>query len=121
MIFIFLITSADSASYIVAQMTDQGSIDPPLVKRLAWGGLIAAICLTLIATGGLEGLQSAAVLAALPFTLILFAMVYTLFRELRPLRSSKGPHAGLALEARQPLGHGAAPGRATARALDPRR
>ena len=83
LIFIFLITSADSASYIVAQMTDKGSINPPLAKRLAWGGLIAAICLTLIATGGLQGLQSAAVLAALPFTLVLYAMVYTLLRELR--------------------------------------
>lgn len=82
LIFIFLITSADSASYIVAQMTDKGSIDPPLVKRLTWGGLIAAICLTLIATGGLKGLQSAAILAALPFTFILYAMVYTLFKEL---------------------------------------
>lgn len=83
LIFIFLITSADSASYIVAQMTDKGSINPPLAKRLVWGGIIAAICLTLIATGGLQGLQSAAVLAALPFTLVLYAMVYTLFRELR--------------------------------------
>jgi len=82
LIFIFLITSADSASYIVAQMTDRGSIDPPLVKRLTWGGLIAAICLTLIATGGLEGLQAGVVLAALPFTFILYAMVWRLFREL---------------------------------------
>lgn len=83
LIFIFLITSADSASYIVAQMTDRGSIDPPLAKRLVWGAMIAAICLTLIATGGLQGLQSAAVLAALPFTLLLYAMIYTLFRELK--------------------------------------
>ncbi|MGQ0525719.1 MAG: BCCT family transporter, partial [Betaproteobacteria bacterium] len=52
LIFIFLITSADSASYIVAQMTDEGSTEPPLAKRVAWGLLIAAICLTLIATGG---------------------------------------------------------------------
>ena len=82
LIFIFLITSADSASYIVAQMTDRGSINPPLAKRLTWGALLAAICLTLIATGGLQGLQAGAVLAALPFTFILYAMVWTLFREL---------------------------------------
>lgn len=82
LIFIFLITSADSASYIVAQLTDRGSIDPPLAKRLTWGSLIAAICLTLIATGGLRGLQAAAVLAALPFTFLLYAMIWALFREL---------------------------------------
>jgi glycine betaine transporter len=83
LIFIFLITSADSASYIVAQMTDEGSAEPPLAKRVLWGLLIAAICLTLIATGGLKGLQAASVLAALPFAFILYAMVWTLFRALK--------------------------------------
>lgn len=82
LVFIFLVTSADSASYIVGQMTDRGSLDPPLTKRITWGALIAAICLTLIATGGLQGLQAAAVVAALPFTLIIYAMIVTLFRVL---------------------------------------
>jgi glycine betaine transporter len=82
LIFIFLITSADSASYIVAQLTDYGSTNPPLLKRLVWGTMIAGICLTLIATGGLEALQAAAILAALPFVLVLYAMVWMLFREL---------------------------------------
>lgn len=88
LIFIFLVTSADSASYIVAQMTDSGSINPPLFKRVAWGVLIAAICLTLIAAGGLTGLQSASVLSALPFTFILYMMVVVLVRELRTDRKA---------------------------------
>ncbi len=88
LIFIFLVTSADSASYIVAQMTDNGSINPPLYKRVIWGVLIAAICLTLIVAGGLSGLQSAAVLAALPFTFILYMMVIVLVRELRADRKA---------------------------------
>ncbi|KAE8439276.1 MULTISPECIES: BCCT family transporter [Halomonadaceae] len=88
LIFIFLVTSADSASYIVAQMTDNGSINPPLYKRVAWGVLIAAICLTLIVAGGLSGLQSAAVLSALPFTFILYMMVIVLVRELRADRKA---------------------------------
>jgi len=83
LIFIFLVTSADSASYIVAQMTDGGSINPPLYKRIAWGVLIAAICLTLISTGGLKGLQSASVLSALPFTFIIYGMIVVLVKELR--------------------------------------
>nr|WP_300311284.1 BCCT family transporter [Halomonas sp.] len=83
LIFIFLVTSADSATYIVAQMTDNGSMNPPLYKRVLWGVLIAAICLTLIVTGGLKGLQSASVLAALPFTFILFLMVIVLMKQLR--------------------------------------
>jgi choline/carnitine/betaine transport len=88
LIFVFLVTSADSASYIVAQMTDNGSINPPLYKRVLWGVLIAAICLTLIIAGGLSGLQSAAVLSALPFTFILYMMVVVLIRELRADRKA---------------------------------
>ncbi|WP_136066152.1 BCCT family transporter [Modicisalibacter radicis] len=88
LIFIFLVTSADSATYIVAQMTDGGSINPPLYKRIAWGLLIAAICLTLLIAGGLKGLQSAAVLAALPFTFILYGMVFVLLKELRSDRKA---------------------------------
>ncbi|MGM0694341.1 MAG: BCCT family transporter [Pseudomonadota bacterium] len=83
LIFIFLVTSADSASYIVAQMTDAGSINPPLFKRVTWGVLIAAICLTLITAGGLTGLQSASVLSALPFSLVLYGMVAALIRALQ--------------------------------------
>lgn len=88
LIFIFLVTSADSATYIVAQMTDGGSINPPLFKRVAWGLLIAAICLTLIIAGGLKGLQSAAVLSALPFTFIIFGMMFVLINELRADRKA---------------------------------
>ena len=88
LIFIFLVTSADSATYIVAQMTDGGSINPPLFKRIAWGLLIAAICLTLIIAGGLKGLQSAAVLSALPFTFIIFGMMFVLINELRADRKA---------------------------------
>ncbi|WP_438766054.1 BCCT family transporter [Kushneria sp. TE3] len=86
LIFIFLVTSADSAAYIVGQMTDKGSLNPPLYKRVTWGVLIAAICLILISAGGesgLSGLQSAAVVSALPFTLIIYGMVYVLLKELR--------------------------------------
>lgn len=88
LIFIFLVTSADSATYIVAQMTDGGSLNPPLAKRITWGLLIAAICLTLLIAGGLKGLQAAAVLSALPFTFILYGMVYVLIKELRADRKA---------------------------------
>ncbi|MCD6009602.1 BCCT family transporter [Halomonas sp. IOP_31] len=88
LIFIFLVTSADSATYIVAQMTDGGSINPPLYKRIAWGLLIAAICLTLLIAGGLKGLQSASVLSALPFTFIIYGMIFVLIKELRSDRKA---------------------------------
>ncbi|GAB3670882.1 BCCT family transporter [Salinisphaera aquimarina] len=83
LIFVFLVTSADSASYIVAQMTDEGSLEPPLYKRLSWGLMISAICLTLIVAGGLKGLQTGSLLAALPFLVILYCMIFVLVGELK--------------------------------------
>lgn len=82
-LFVFLVTSADSASYIVSQMTDQGSLNPPLYKRLTWGVLISAICITLIVASGLKGLQSGSLITALPFAIVLFLMMGVLYRELR--------------------------------------
>lgn len=82
-LFVFLVTSADSASYIVSQMTDHGSLNPPLYKRLTWGVLISAICITLIVASGLRGLQSASLVAALPFAVVLFLMMGVLMWELR--------------------------------------
>ena len=82
LIFTFLVTSADSATYIVAQMTDEGSLEPPLYKRLSWGVLISAICITLIDSSGLRGLQSASLLVALPFAVVLFMIMIVLVREL---------------------------------------
>lgn len=82
LVFTFLVTSADSASYIVSQMTDNGSLNPPLYKRVTWGVLLSAICLTLLATGGLGALQTASLLVAVPFVLVLFVMAWVLVQEL---------------------------------------
>ncbi|WP_249662160.1 BCCT family transporter, partial [Lysinibacillus fusiformis] len=62
----FLITSADSATFIMASMTTKGSLNPTILSKLVWGILMAAISGVLLATGGLEALQTASLIAALP-------------------------------------------------------
>jgi glycine betaine transporter len=83
LIFTFLITSADSATYILSSMTTGGSLNPPMGIKIVWGTLIAAIAAVLLIASGLEGLQTASLVSALPFTIILILMCYTLFRLLR--------------------------------------
>ncbi|MBN8194029.1 BCCT family transporter [Bacillus sp. NTK074B] len=90
LIFTFLITSADSATYILSSMTTEGSLNPPMIVKIVWGVLIAAIAAVLLASSGLEGLQTASLVSALPFTVILILMCVTLFRLLRKER--KGNH-----------------------------
>jgi len=83
LILTFLITSADSATYIISSMTTNGSLNPPLVVRIIWGILMASIAAVLLIASGLEGLQTASLVSALPFTIILILMIYTLFKLLR--------------------------------------
>ncbi len=92
LILTFLITSADSATYILASMTSRGSLTPPFIAKLVWGILMSAIAAVLLYTGGLEALQTASLVSALPFTaillLLLFAMTRLLKKEPLPIRGA---------------------------------
>ncbi|WP_018665087.1 BCCT family transporter [Heyndrickxia acidiproducens] len=80
LIFTFLITSADSAVYIVSSMTSKGNLNPPIRSRIIWGLLISAIATVLLLSSGLNGLQTASLVSALPFTLILLIMMFAIFK-----------------------------------------
>ncbi len=63
-------------------LTAGGDTNPPKIQRLFWAtteGVIAAI---LLAAGGLSALQAAAIVAGLPFALVVFVMMYALLRGL---------------------------------------
>src|SRR5699024_12018211 len=68
LIFTFLVTSADSATYILGSMTSKGSLNPALIVKIIWGVLITAIAVVLLFAGGLNALQTASLTSALPFT-----------------------------------------------------
>ncbi len=80
---VFFVTSADSATYVLAMMTSNGNPTPPTVKKLSWGLLQSVAAVTLLMTGGLAALQRMAIVAALPFTLVMVLMVFSLLRALR--------------------------------------
>ncbi|MFD2923245.1 BCCT family transporter [Halobacillus naozhouensis] len=79
----FLITSADSATYILSSMTAGGTLFPPLVAKIVWGVLIAAIAAVLLTAGGLNALQTASLVSALPFAVILFIFMYAFLKMIR--------------------------------------
>jgi choline/carnitine/betaine transport len=115
LIFTFLVTSADSATYILASMTTYGSAHPPMAARVVWGGLMAAMAAVLLAAGGLSSLQTASLVAALPFTVLLLLMMVALMRLLRreplPVRAvDLQHHRMLAEAARQERSPDHAPG-----------
>ncbi|MBT2570555.1 BCCT family transporter [Planococcus sp. ISL-110] len=93
LIFTFLVTSADSATYILASMTSYGSLNPPTFFKIVWGVLMSAIAAVLLYAGGLEALQTASLISALPFTVLLVLMLWSFTKIIRtespPIRRSE--------------------------------
>lgn len=83
LILTFLVTSADSATYVLASMTTGGSLNPPFLAKVMWGVLMSAAAGVLLYGGGLEALQTASLISALPFTAILLMMIAAMIRLLR--------------------------------------
>jgi choline-glycine betaine transporter len=63
-------------------MTSDGNENPSNAVKAIWGVLIAAITAVLIISSGLEGLQSVALIAALPFTVIMILISISLFKSM---------------------------------------
>lgn len=78
----FFVTSADSATLVLAGMSSETAGDPKLSRKMVWGVLQAAIAVALLAAGGLEALQAVVIVAALPFALLMIAVVASLHRVL---------------------------------------
>lgn len=83
LILIFLVTSGDTATYILASMTSEGSLNPPQKLKVVWGVLISVIAGVLLYAGGLEALQTASLIAALPFTILLILLIAAVIKLVR--------------------------------------
>lgn len=80
---VFFVTSADSATFVLAIMTSNGNAAPPAAKKLVWGLTISVTASILLYSGGLEALQRMAIAAAMPFTLIMLLMCKSLLQGLK--------------------------------------
>ncbi|MNT88658.1 Glycine betaine transporter BetL [compost metagenome] len=59
-----------------------GNQNPPQRFRIIWGLGLGALAGVLLLAGGLKGLQAATIAAALPFSVVLLVMCYSLVRAL---------------------------------------
>lgn len=70
-LFIFLVTSADSAAFYCAMQLTNGHQHPNRAVRMIAGSAIALLAVILILIGGLKACQSAAVLGGLPVSFLM--------------------------------------------------
>jgi glycine betaine transporter len=93
LIAVFFITSADSATFVLGMQTTYGSLNPANSVKLSWGIIQSAMAAALLYSGGLAALQNTAILAALPFSIVILLMIAALYkalaRERREIRAAE--------------------------------
>jgi glycine betaine transporter len=82
----FFITSADSATFVISRFSQgRNSTLEPVTSRplvIFWGFVLGGLALVLILSGGLKALQTASIVGALPFVLVIYFLLFSLTREL---------------------------------------
>jgi glycine betaine transporter len=82
----FFITSADSATYVIARFSSAGREpgDPAAGTRLIvfWGVVLGALAVVLIYSGGLKALQTASIAGAFPFLFVMYLLLASLIKAL---------------------------------------
>lgn len=102
LIVTFFVTSSDSGSLVVDMLASGGDIDPPKWSRIMWAVLEGAVAAALLAVGGggLGALQTAAIVIALPFSIVMVAMMFATVRAFRAeVRAADTRRKTLELEA----------------------
>ena len=80
LVLVFFVTSGDSAVLVLSMMSTSGNPHPPARVKVIWGVLVAGIALSLLLAGGLKAVQTATIVFALPFTVVIVLMAWSLWR-----------------------------------------
>src|SRR5215218_263716 len=83
LVAIFFISGADAGAVVMGMLSSRGALEPSKAVVAIWGALAGAAAAICLLSGGLEGLQQAAIISAAPFVLVMICMCYSLFKELR--------------------------------------
>ncbi|MGF1544189.1 MAG: BCCT family transporter [Parvularculaceae bacterium] len=90
LLLVFFVTSSDSGSLVIDSITAGGKLHAPVPQRIFWAAMEGLVAVVLLVGGGaaaLSSLQAGAITAGLPFTFILLACCFSLFRGLRAERN----------------------------------
>ncbi|MBF4599952.1 BCCT family transporter [Frigoribacterium sp. VKM Ac-1396] len=113
LIGLFFITSSDSGSLVLGMISTGGDTEPKPWVRIFWAVVTALVAIALLVTGGLDALKTAAIITALPFSVVMIGICVATFRafdsehrrflraQRTQLRDDFGDHYGLE-EARAP-------------------
>lgn len=79
----FFITSADSATFVMGMLTSGGDLEPKAGLKIFWGVTEGAVAAVLLLAGGLSALQTASIVSAFPFMIVMVFMMISLVKAFK--------------------------------------
>ena len=98
LIVLFVITSANSATFVLGMFTGKGVLTPRPWLRFVWGLVQVLVAGVLLLSGGLAALQTMSIVAAFPFMILMIFMAGSLLKSLRDERRQLDLHQALLQE-----------------------
>jgi choline/glycine/proline betaine transport protein len=83
LVTVYFVTASDAGALVIAMITANGDEEPALWLRIFWALTCGGIAACLLLAGGLKAVQTAAVIAALPLSVVMLAMCYGILKGLR--------------------------------------
>ena len=75
----YLITSADPAVLVINTIVSGGTEDDHDPRHIVlWSALLGLVIITLLIAGGLDALRSVMIIGALPFSIVMACMLFSL-------------------------------------------
>jgi len=82
LIFIFLITSMDSATYVLSMLTSRGAANPPVSQKITWGLVLGVLAAPFLFVDNDIAIRSVTVIGAIPFLFVIHVQIVALMRSL---------------------------------------
>lgn len=82
LIITFFVTSSDSGSLVIDSLASGGALKTPVWQRIFWASTEGLVAAALLLAGGLSALQTASIVSALPFAIIMLIAALGMWRAL---------------------------------------
>src|SRR3546814_17303194 len=76
LVAVYFVTASDAGALVIAMITSRGEEEPALWLRIFWALTCGGVAGCLLVVGGLEAVQMAAVIAALPLAVVMSLVCY---------------------------------------------
>lgn len=92
LVWIFFVAGADAGTIVLGSMSTDGALDPARPIKLTWGVIMASVAAILLVAGGLDAIQQAQILIAVPFGVVMVLIAWSLYRALRTDHGEQARH-----------------------------